>query len=91
MSIQRIWKEQKFPRGKRKGQSEIFSVTPRAENGMYSVKKLGRKTNRVPDDYDDVKTLDEVWDLLQSGRSVRMLGSVSGEWNTLNGKGAENA
>ncbi len=91
MSISRIWKEHTFPRGKRKGQQELFVVEPRSENGMYSVKKLGHQTNRVPDDYDDVATLDEVWRLLQAGRSVRMRGAISKEWNTLNNKGIQNA
>ena len=89
--VSKIWKEHTFPRGKRKDQREVFVVRPRAENGMYSVKKLGRRTNRVADDYDDIPSLDEVLRLLQQGRSVRMLGSQSNEWNTLNNKGIQYA
>ena len=91
MTVTRIWKEHTFPRGKRKGQQELFVVQPRAENGMYSVKKLGHRSNRIPDDYDDVATLDEVLTLLQLGRAVRMRGTVSNEWNTLNNKGIQHA
>jgi hypothetical protein len=91
MTVSKIWKEHTFPRGKNKGEQELFRVQPRAENGMYSVKKLGHRTNRVPDDYDDAATLDEVLQLLQMGRSVRMRGDASNEWNTLNNKGIEYA
>ena len=89
--VAKIWKDHTFPRGKRKGQREVFVVQPRAENGMYSVKKLGHRTNRILDDYDDIPSLDEVLRLLQQGRAVRMLGSKSNEWNTLNNKGIQYA
>lgn len=90
MSITRIWKEHSPRRGAKKGQIELFVVEPRQRDGKYLVKKTGMKGNR-DECYDPVDTLDQVWQLLIDGRSARMKGQVSGEWNTLNREGAQYA
>ena len=88
--IHRMWKDHIFPRGKRKGASELFVVEPRQRDGVYLVKKLGAKGNR-DEVYEPVASLDEVWSLLQTGRAVRMRGQTSGDWSTLNADGIKYA
>ncbi len=90
MSISRIWKEHAPRWGGKVGTTEIFMVEPRKRDGKFLVKKVGATGNR-DEVYDKVDTLDEVWALLQSGRSVRMKGQTTKEWNTLNGEGAQYA
>ena len=86
----RIWKEHVKSFGKRKGQIELFVVEARKSDAKFLVRKRGQKGNR-DDCYDKVDTLDEVWELLQDGRTVRMKGQVSREWSTLNGEGVQRA
>jgi uncharacterized protein with NRDE domain len=88
--ISRIWKEHIGASGAKKGKIETFVVEPRQRDGMYLVKKLGVKGNR-DEFYDKVKTLDEVWEHLENGRSVRMKGQNTGDFNTLNREGAKYA
>ena len=90
MTISCIWKEHSPRWGNKVGLTETFVVEPRQRDAQYLVKKVGVKGNR-DECYDTVDTLDEVWQLLQRGRSLRMKGQTSREWNTLNGKGAEYA
>jgi len=90
MSISRIWKEHTPRWGAKVGQAQLFIVEPRQRDSKYLVKKHGAKGNRN-DCYDAVDTLDEVWQLLQQGRSVRMKDQKSGDWNTLNVEGAKYA
>jgi hypothetical protein len=90
MTVSRIWKEHAPRGGDKVGTSEIFEVEPRKRDGKFLVKKAGATGNR-DEVYDKIDTLDEVWALLQSGRSVRMKGQTSKAWNTLNGEGAKYA
>ena len=90
MTITRIWKDHSPRWGKKLGQTERFVVEPRQRDSKYLIKKVGVKGNR-DECYDPVDTLDQVWQHLQDGRSVRMKGQRSGDWNTLNGEGAQHA
>ena len=90
MTIVRIWKTHAPRWGDKVGTSEVFDVEPRKRDMKFLVKIPGTKGNRN-EVYDKVDTLDEVWQLLQDGRSVRMKGQNSGDWNTLNGVDAQHA
>ncbi|GAA4019823.1 hypothetical protein GCM10022280_19890 [Sphingomonas swuensis] len=90
MTISRIWKEHSRRFGKNVGKTELFVVEPRHLDGKFLVKQRGKKGNK-DEVYDKVDTLDEVWNLLQQGRAVRMKGQDSREWSTLNGQGTKHA
>jgi hypothetical protein len=84
--ITRISKQHVKKWGKRAGFSEEFVLEPRQRDGVYLMKKIGAKGNR-DDCYEQVTSLAEAKSLLEAGRSFRMRGQASGEWNTLNGEG----
>ena len=90
MTISKIWKEHVPKWGAKAGKIETFVVEPRKRDAKYLVKKIGAKGNR-DECYDAFDTLDEVWKLLEDGRSVRMKGEKSRDWNTLNREGAQYA
>ena len=86
MSLTRIWKDHRIPRGPKKDEFELFVVEPRALDGAFCVKPAAERSNR-DEFYTKVSTLDEVASYTRKGWSVRMRSQVSGEWNTLKSEG----
>ena len=90
MSVMRISKQHRIPRGTKKGLTEQFVVEPRSTDRAYCVKPANERSNR-DEAYTKVFTLNEVASYTRKGWSVRMRSQVSGDWNTLKSEGLEYA